>query len=430
MSRAARLLDRVLLTTVRAVLEFVEDRGHRDAAQIGFFAVLSAIPLAMLLVGAFGLVLDEAEVRQRVITTAFDSVPVVQEAERERLERAVNDALDNVGRIGPISVLLLLVAATGVMGALRHSINVAWDIEARPSLLRRKAIDLALVTGATLLLLLSLSLSATRGAANRVDDISRGGAVLAFVLDAISEVLPFFFVAAVILFLYRVLPVERPRVREIWPGALVAAGGLFAVKGGLELYLEHLADFGALYGSLGALIALLLFVFAAANVLVFGAEFASEWARLPPDDEVRERVAGGRRREREAGLGVDVDLLDPVDLELDRVLDRDHGAVGRVDVVEERVESRGLAGAGGARGQHGAVDLADAPDEQLLVLRAHPELLRGRARRAPCPGCASRPIRRGRPAGSRPGGRPSGLRRSARCARPGGRGARRCRARP
>ncbi|MDQ3631749.1 MAG: YihY/virulence factor BrkB family protein [Actinomycetota bacterium] len=299
MHRAARLLDRVLLTTVRAVVEFVEDRGHRDAAQISFFAVLSAIPLAMLLVGAFGLVFDEAEVRQRVITTAFDSVPVVQERERERLERAVSDALDNVGRIGPVSVLLLIVAATGVMGALRHSINVAWDIEARPSILRRKALDLALVTGATVLLVVSLSLSLTRGAADRVDGAGGGGALLAFGLDALSEVLPFAFVAAVVLFLYRWLPVERPRVREIWPGALVAAGGLFAVKNGLELYLEYLADFGALYGSLGALMALLLFVFAAANVLVFGAEFASEWTRLPSDDaEVHARVAGGRRRVR------------------------------------------------------------------------------------------------------------------------------------
>lgn len=122
--------------------------------------------------------------------------------------------------------------------------------------------------------------------------------MLGFLLDAVSSVLPFCFVAAVILFLYRVLPVERPRVREIWPGALVAAAGLLAVKVGLGLYLEHLADFGALYGSLGALMALLLFVYAAANVLVFGAEFASEWARLPADDEVRARVAAGRGRVR------------------------------------------------------------------------------------------------------------------------------------
>jgi membrane protein len=300
-SRATRLLNRVLLTSVRAVVEFVEDRGHRDAAQIGFFAVLSAIPLAMLLVGTFGLVLDEAEVRERVITTGFDSVPVVQEAERDRLERAVSDALDNVGRIGPVSVLLLIGAATGVMSALRHSINVAWDIEARPPLLRRKALDLALVTGATVLLLVSLSLSATRGAAEALDDEATGGAVLAFGLDALSEILPFLFVAGVLLFLYRILPMQRPRVREIWPGALVAAAGLFAVKSGLELYLEHLADFGALYGSLGALMALLLFVFAAANVVVFGAEFASEWARLPEEDaDVHARVTAGRRRIRAA----------------------------------------------------------------------------------------------------------------------------------
>ena len=58
----------------------------------------------------------------------------------------------------------------------------------------------------------------------------------------------------------------------------------------------RLADFGALYGSLGALMALLLFVYAAAIVLLFGAEFASEWTRLPPDDEVVREVRGLQQR--------------------------------------------------------------------------------------------------------------------------------------
>ena len=56
------------------------------------------------------------------------------------------------------------------------------------------------------------------------------------------------------------------------------------MRGGLEFYFEHLADFGALYGSLGALMALLIFVYAVSLVLVFGAEYASEWSRLPDDD--------------------------------------------------------------------------------------------------------------------------------------------------
>ena len=53
-ARLRRVLNRTQLTLVRASHEFVDDRGHREAAQIGFFAVLSAVPLGMLLVGAFG----------------------------------------------------------------------------------------------------------------------------------------------------------------------------------------------------------------------------------------------------------------------------------------------------------------------------------------------------------------------------------------
>lgn len=292
---ARRLLDKVELTSVRAALEFVEDRGHRDAAQIGFFAILSFVPLGLLLVGAFGLVFDDGEVRRRVVTTVFDNVPLARAEDRDQLERTVEDSLRGAGRLGVASILLLLAAASGVMGALRHAINEAWDIHTRPPLLRRKALDLALVLGGTIVLALSLSATATRRAADVLKE-EEGAGVLASALDALGDALPLLFTAGVILFLYRVLPSPRPKVREIWPGALVAALLLGLVREGLEFYFEDLSDFGALYGSLGALMALLVFVFASANVLVFGAEFASEWSRLPGDDEVRETVAKGHRQ--------------------------------------------------------------------------------------------------------------------------------------
>ena len=181
------------------------------------------------------------------------------------------------------------------MGALRHAINEAWDIHTRPPLLRRKALDLALVLGGTVVLALSLSATATRRAADVLAE-EEGGGLLSSLLDALGDALPLLFTAVVILFLYRVLPSPRPKVREIWPGAIVAALLLGLVREGLELYFEELSDFGALYGSLGALMALLVFVFASANVLVIGAEFASEWSRLPGDDEVHAPVPAGDGR--------------------------------------------------------------------------------------------------------------------------------------
>ena len=278
-TRLRPVAERTLVATRRAALEFVDDRGHRSAAQISFFAILSFIPLVLLLAAAFGLVFDDSAVRRRIIETVFDNVPLASSADRPRLERSVADALDRAGDLGIFTTILLLVAASGVSGALRHSINEAWDIEERPPLLKRKALDFALILGGTSILALSVSLTATHRLAEVLDDEENGGWLFAGALEVAGDLLPFVFVALAMLFLYRVLPMHRKPLREIWPGAIVAAIGLAIVKQGLELYFEQLADFGAIYGSLGAAMALLIFVYAAANVVVFGAEFAVEWAR-------------------------------------------------------------------------------------------------------------------------------------------------------
>ena len=289
------LAERVLLTTWRACVESVDDRIHRDAAQIGFFAMLSFVPLALLLVAAFGLVADDADVRARVVRTVFDNVPLSKQEDRLSLERTVEGALAGAGHLSAVSLVVLVVSASGIMGALRHAINQAWDIHERPPLLRRKAFDVTLLLGATLLLLLSLSVTATRRAAAAVDD--EAGAA-AWLLGAFGDVLPFLFTGAVILFLYCVMPTHRERPRDVWPGVVVAVLLLALLREGLELYFEHLANLGALYGSLGALIALLAFVYAASIVLLFGAEFASEWTRLPGRREVSQEVSGLLRRAR------------------------------------------------------------------------------------------------------------------------------------
>src|SRR6478735_4721097 len=82
---ARRIVDRSLLALWNACVEFVDDRGHRDAAQIAFFAVLSFIPLAMLLVGGFGFFFDDQELRDRVVQVVFDNVPLAQQGDRTQL---------------------------------------------------------------------------------------------------------------------------------------------------------------------------------------------------------------------------------------------------------------------------------------------------------------------------------------------------------
>jgi membrane protein len=293
--RTRAIAHRIALTTWRSLLESVDDRIHRDGAQVAFFAMLSFVPLALLLVAAFGLAFEDADVRVRVVKTVFENIPLSTDADRDRLEATVSDALERAGSIGPFSILLLIAAGSGVMGALRHTINEAWDIHDRPPLLRRKALDLALISGATIVLACSLAVTATRKAANVLDD-EEGGGLVAGLLDLVGDVLPFVFTGLVILFLYCVLPMQRQRPKDVWPGVVVAVLLLALLREGLELYFEYLADFGALYGSLGALMALLIFVYAVSLVLVFGAEYASEWSRLPKTrEEIRSSLRAVRR---------------------------------------------------------------------------------------------------------------------------------------
>src|SRR4029078_10173554 len=72
--RTRAIGNRIALTTWRSLVECVDDRIHRDAAQVGFFVMLSFVPLALLLVAAFGLIFDDADVRGRVVKTVFENI--------------------------------------------------------------------------------------------------------------------------------------------------------------------------------------------------------------------------------------------------------------------------------------------------------------------------------------------------------------------
>ena len=115
MTRHTRAIaNRIALTTWRSVLESVDDRIHRDAAQVGFFAMLSFVPLGLLLVAAFGLAFDDADVRGRVVKTVFENIPLSTADDRDmngqHLSRTTAIELEPV--VTPLLVAAGLATAT------------------------------------------------------------------------------------------------------------------------------------------------------------------------------------------------------------------------------------------------------------------------------------------------------------------------------
>ena len=198
------------------------------------------------------------------------------------LDRIVSDVPAPWSLVGLIALAVALWGATGVMSSVRKAIAVIFDDGVTYGFARGKLVDAALVVGVLLAMLVAVGLSVLEQLAARVSrhverwlDWQPGG--VGFVLGVL---VPPVLTAAVFALLYRYLPrngptlARRPLRRRA--GAAVACQ---AIQFGLSWYLAGPADFTRLYGSAGAVLAFLLFVYLSAVAFLVGALTASKIGR-------------------------------------------------------------------------------------------------------------------------------------------------------
>lgn len=282
----------VRLLAKRAVTEFVNDRCTQMASSISYWVFFSIFPMLIFLVTVLGQLLRNEGLRNRVIDTVLNSLPDVfdQSQARDVIEDVLRGVSTDFSLLGLVSIIGLLWGASAMMTSIRVSINVVWKHGYRRPALRGKLVDMLMVLGVGLLLLLSLAGTALfRTGVEITERISF--IPLDWAWGLLGWVLPFIVSFTIFTLVYRFVPVVPVRLRDIWPGALVAALAFEIAKQGFTFYVANFANYNAIYGSLGAVVVFLVFVYLAANILLFGAEIASEWPRVraghyaPVDDD-------------------------------------------------------------------------------------------------------------------------------------------------
>jgi membrane protein len=308
-ARTRRLGGDLVRTARHAVGGFLADRGPQSAAAISYYALFSLFPLAILMVTGFSLVIGDEAARAQVIGLVLDNVPLREGQGRRQLEEVLTSVTENARGFGVVGALGLVFSASGVMGAIRHGLNRAWGVDDTRPVVQGKLVDILLVLGVGLLVALSFALTlAARLAVSLTGELEQAlgsvGSAIPRLLLELGQVVPALVAFALFTALFRLLPATRTRLRDVWPGALVAALGYEATKTGFALYLEGFADYGAIYASLSAVVAFMVFVFITANLFLLGAEVAVQWPRaragcLDDDDgeaaPLAERVRGALR---------------------------------------------------------------------------------------------------------------------------------------
>ena len=269
----------------RSAKGFVDDNCTQMAAAISYYVLFSLFPLLIFLVGVLGLFLRDEGLQKDIIDAVLDFIPLSEGEGRNRVTEAVR-AVAGPGSslLGVLGLLGMAWAGSNMFGVIRRSINTAYGLEQRRPWAQRKLLDLAMAMAVGVFFLLSVGATAflrtVRAFSSDIAYLGDAAERAGFVWDAASFLVPLLVSFVAFLALYWTVPAGRTRPGEVWPGALVAALLFELAKGGFAIYVQNFGHYDIVFGSLGAVASFLFGIYVSANVMLFGAEVASQYRRV------------------------------------------------------------------------------------------------------------------------------------------------------
>lgn len=256
------------------------------AAQLAYYLLLSSGPLLLFLTSLLGMIAEGEEVRRDLLEWFASVMPPSAFA----LVRASLDEITRGSSGGTLSlgIVVTLWAASAAMVDLIQGLNKAYDVEEVRAWWQRRLVAMSLTVVLALLTITALVLVLYGNQLGRLaaGAVGMGGAfALAWSFARWGVVAGFVLLAFILV--YRFAPnVQTRRWECAIPGAAVAFALWLAGSLGLRLYLAHFNSYNRLYGSVGAVIILMLWLYLFCVALLVGGEVNSAIARI------------GRRRER------------------------------------------------------------------------------------------------------------------------------------
>ncbi len=270
---------------------FVRDQLLLRASALTYFAVLSIVPL-LAIVGA---ILTAVGVTENVVEILVRQFAAGSPESQQRLLEVVRKA--NIGGLGTLGAATLFFTTVLGISNVERSLNHIWGVKQERPWARRLPDYLAVLIVAPILLGTALSVSTTLNSQWIVQKLIEYRA-FAVVYDTGLQQAPKVFMALAFAFLYWFLPNTSVRALAALLGGIVAA---LLVDATLGLYMGFgvgVARANALYGGLAQIPLLLVWIYFACAIVLFGAEIAFAYQNLRLyRREVRGERAGPAERE-------------------------------------------------------------------------------------------------------------------------------------
>jgi len=253
-----------------ALGSFLREEPLMVAGSIAYHSLLGIFPLLLLVLGLGGLYIHRFGLVGRLSVVLQRYLPVRSDFIMQNLV-GISRAY---GKIGIVSCVFLLWSSSGVFLPLEKALNRAWEVNSGRPWWRSRllAVEMAFLVGGLLLIstgLVTLEILFRNWLGHTLAPSLHPLATFLFhLLTAVSS----FAVALVaFLLLFQRLPYRAMRLRHAFPGALLTAVLWEIARWVFTIFLSH-SNYHQVYGSIGAVVALMTWVYISSAVMLFGAQ--------------------------------------------------------------------------------------------------------------------------------------------------------------
>lgn len=282
----------VLKQTVRKISE---DRVTSIAGGVTFFSLLALFPAITALVSIFGLVADPEAIADNLTLLEEFLPPSAYNIISGQVNSIVNAPGTALSFAGIAGLLATLWSANGGMKALIDALNVAWMQRERRGFVMLTVVSLGMTLGAIALVIAMIAaITVLPAVLNWLPIPAETKSSVGLIRWPIMFGVLIFAIAA----LYRWGPSRgKARFRLLSPGSLFASIGLVVASVAFSFYAANFAGYNETYGTLGAVIALMMWLWIASIVIMVGAELnsVSERHLSALQGRVNDVAAAGRK---------------------------------------------------------------------------------------------------------------------------------------
>ena len=265
---------------LRVFQEMGNDQATHLAAGIAYYSMLSLFPLLLGLLSISGSILTYGSLETDFLEFVTDNLP----GSSDFVEENVNQVVRFRGLLGVAGVVGLLWSSSTVLGAIARAVNLAWNVPHGRPFYASRLLHIFMAISIGILFLLSAVITSIIELLTRPPselEIIGLTPLLDLGLGSLAlRLIPWSMTLTIFLVIYRFVPDTKTSWRQVWLGALVAAVLFEIGKGIFVWYLENLATYRLIYGSLTSAMALMVWIYVSALVLIMGAEICSEYDRI------------------------------------------------------------------------------------------------------------------------------------------------------